>query len=446
MQENFENYLTSMEAPVSKGLRVNTLYSSPGHIKELLDWPLQPVPFCEEGFFLPGDFKGAGHHPLHHAGAFYMQEPSAMSAARVLSPVPGERVLDLCAAPGGKSTQIAATMQGEGLLFSNEYVFSRVKILVSNLERCGVKNAVVTSMRPDDLCGKLPEFFDKILVDAPCSGEGMFRKEPAALKEWSVENVHNCAKRQLLILESACKALRPGGILVYSTCTFAPEENEGVILRFLEEHPEFSLLPCDVLFGSPCREEPLAAFGISSDGADVSLMRRIFPWQGGEGHFVAKLKKQGGEDAFSAGAFPSSRREENLPAEAARFWEDTFTAPPTGIPCVLQDKVFLLPHGLPDLTGMTVLRRGIEVGVLRKGRMEPSHHLFQCCDRESLVRSLDLSPDDLRLSQFLKGQTVPCPPEWKGYAGVFVEGIPLGFGKASGGVLKNHYPKGLREY
>ncbi len=447
LQEDYEKFLQSYAFPLKKGLRINTLLCTPQRFFELFTTPLVQSPFSPVGFYLPEGFSGAGHHPLHHAGAFYMQEPSAMSAVQVLDPKPGERVLDLCAAPGGKSTQIAARMDGEGLLFSNEYVFARAKILLSNLERCGVKNAVILSMRPDALCETLPEFFDKVLVDAPCSGEGMFRKEPASLGEWSVDNILNCAKRQRMILESAAKALRPGGMLAYSTCTFAPEENEGVILGFLQDHPEFSLLDCGVSFGSPCREEPLAAFGIDSHGQDVSLMRRIFPFHGGEGHFIAKLRKRGDAPREHAPLHfrPAGKHAPELPVAQA-FLREQFHDLPLPRVEIRGDAVNLLPEGLPPLDGLRVLRCGVDAGTIRKNRMEPAHHLYKTIDPKTAAQTVDFPLDDPRLELFLKGQMVECDSALKGYAAVTVQGIPLGFGKASGGALKNHYPKGLREF
>ena len=224
-----------------KGLRVNTLKCSPEKLCSLLDFELKKTPFCDEGFYIPSDVKSIGNNPLHHAGAFYVQEPSATSAVTMLDVHEGDYVLDLCAAPGGKSTQIGAKLNGTGLLWSNEIVRSRANILLSNIERMGISNAVVSNCRPDELCKRLENRFDRILVDAPCSGEGMFRKEPQAVQMWSPENIALCAARQAEILRAAARMLAPGGTIVYSTCTFAPEEDEGTLSRFLERHPEFSV-------------------------------------------------------------------------------------------------------------------------------------------------------------------------------------------------------------
>ena len=244
-----------------KGLRVNTLKCSPEKLCSLLDFELKKTPFCDEGFYIPSDVKSIGNNPLHHAGAFYVQEPSATSAVTMLDVREGDYVLDLCAAPGGKSTQIGAKLNGTGLLWSNEIVRSRANILLSNIERMGISNAVVSNCRPDELCKRLENRFDRILVDAPCSGEGMFRKNDAE-REWSIEHVKSCAARQLLILNSAKDALKNGGYMVYSTCTFSKEENEGVISRFLTENPDFELVDSGVTFGRPT----------------LDYARRIFRW------------------------------------------------------------------------------------------------------------------------------------------------------------------------
>ena len=230
LKNDFQNFMNCMDAPAVRGLRVNTLKVSAEQLEKLLPWPLAPSPFSAAGFVLPPEAEGLGLHPLHHAGAYYLQEPSAMSAVTALRPEPGERVLDLCAAPGGKSTQIAACLAGRGLLWSNEVVPGRVRVLLFNLERMGIRNAAVSSCRPDVLCRALSGFFDRVLVDAPCSGEGMFRKDARAAEEWSPAHVEACAARQKAILRSAADALRGGGVLVYSTCTFSRGER-GRTLR-----------------------------------------------------------------------------------------------------------------------------------------------------------------------------------------------------------------------
>ena len=261
------------------GVRVNTLKCSPEKFESLMKsegTEIKKTPFSPVGYYIEDKSSLSGKHPLHHAGAVYFQEPSAMSAATLLSPEKGEKVLDLCAAPGGKSTQLAAYLDSEGLIWCNEYVRSRANILISNIERCGIGNAVVSSCEPEALCSALEGYFDRILVDAPCSGEGMFRRDENAYSEWTPEHSDSCAVRQLKILESAKKALKPGGTLVYSTCTFSKAENEDVAEKFLANNPDFELLSCDESFGRA-----------ALDGKST----RIFPMDGGEGHFAAKFRK-----------------------------------------------------------------------------------------------------------------------------------------------------------
>ena len=275
--EEYGQFLKYYEADNFRGLRVNTLKCSADMLKNAIGFPLEQTPFCPDGFYIPKEIEGLGNHPLHHCGAFYIQEPSATSAVEMLGVQKGDRVLDLCAAPGGKSTQIGAKLGGTGLLWSNEIVKSRANILLSNIERMGISNAVVSNVHPDILCSQLSEQFDRVLVDAPCSGEGMFRKNSEAQNEWSEAHVKSCAERQLNILNSAKHALKSGGVMVYSTCTFSQEENEGVITRFLEENPDFTLEDSGVTFGRQTLE----------------YARRIFPMDGGEGHFAARLRKSG---------------------------------------------------------------------------------------------------------------------------------------------------------
>lgn len=230
LKDDFDSFLQSVDLPAYRGLRVNTLKCEDQKLISLLPYSLEKTPFCKNGYYIPDDVQHIGLHPLHHAGAFYVQEPSAMSAVTMLDVEKGDKVLDLCAAPGSKTTQIAAELGNTGMLWSNEIVRSRAAILLSNLERCGVRNAVVSSASPEVLCPSLPSFFDKILVDAPCSGEGMFRKDKSAFEHWSVEHSNSCANRQLMILNSAKLSLKVGGVMVYSTCTFSYEENEGVVI------------------------------------------------------------------------------------------------------------------------------------------------------------------------------------------------------------------------
>ena len=431
-------------APLTvRGLRVNTQKLSLEAFAARFPVPAEPVPFCREGFSVPASFI-AGTDPWHHAGAYYMQEPSAMSAVTVLAPRPGERVLDLCAAPGGKSTQIAAALSGDGLLWCNEFVRGRASALMQNLERCGVTNAVVTSMDTAPLCERLAGQFDAVLADVPCSGEGMFRKEPEALPLWSTDNIALCAARGHAILAAAAKAVRPGGRLVYSTCTYAPEENEGQILRFLRENPDFTLVPAGVAFGRPAfTAAQLISLLPDADDRGVPLQnaRRILPTDGGEGHFIALLQRSGdGAPAFSAPV----REKADANADACRaLMADCFFVPPAGRPRTVGDTVRLLPDMLPDTSGLYLLFAGVAAATVCRGRLEPCHGIFTAMPPDNCRRVLSLTRDDPRAAAFLRGESVDAP-SLSGWTAVAVDGVVTGFGKAGGGVLKNRYPKALR--
>ncbi len=421
--ENFIQFYNS--GKFYRGLRVNTLKCSADKLKELIGFELKSTPFCGEGYFIPEDIKSPGNSPLHHAGAFYIQEPSATSAVEMLGVKPGDKVLDLCAAPGGKSTQIGAKLGGKGLLWSNEIVKSRSIILLSNIERMGIRNAVVSNCHPDLLCDKLNGFFDKILVDAPCSGEGMFRKNSEAENEWSEQHVKSCAARQLMILNSAKKALKENGELVYSTCTFSKEENEGVITRFIEENPDFEIVDSGVSFGRPTLDYAV----------------RIFPIDGGEGHFAVKLRKK----SSSVPVPVRKAKPERIPDFVNSFYNEVFINGALGKNLeIIGNNVYIIPDNLPDLKGLNILRKGVLLGEMKKNRIEPCHHAFMAAKPEELTRvvDLDLNSDDIK--KFLHGEELDVDKSLKGYTAVCVNGITTGFGKASGGKLKNKYPKGLR--
>lgn len=367
-----------------------------------------------------------------------------MSAVTVLAPRPGERVLDLCAAPGGKSTQIAAALKGDGLLWCNEFVRGRASALMQNLERCGVTNAVVTSMDTAPLCERLAGQFDAVLADVPCSGEGMFRKEAQALPLWSTDNIALCAERGHAILAAAAKAVRPGGRLVYSTCTYAPEENEGQLLRFLRENPDFTLVPAGVSFGRPAfTAAQLASLLPDADDSGILLTnaRRILPTDGGEGHFIALLQRSG-NDAAALSAAPTERADSNAAACRA-LMEDCFFVPPVGTPCTVGDTVRLLPDSRPDTAGLYLLFAGVAAAAVCRGRLEPCHGIFMAMPPENCRRVLSLTRDDPRTAAFLRGESVEAP-SLSGWTAVAVDGVVTGFGKAGGGVLKNRYPKALR--
>lgn len=436
--DEFPKFLKIYEDAPFRGVRVNLLKCEIEKFKKIFPHNLRSTPFSPETFYIDSKIQGLGNLPLHHSGAFYAQEPSATTAVRALSPKPGEKILDLCAAPGGKSTQIAACMKGEGLLWSNEIVFSRAKILLSNIERMGVKNAVVSSCHPKLLAERLANFFDKILVDAPCSGEGMFRKDRAAVEHWSRAHVSACAARQGEILHTAAKMLKAGGVMVYSTCTFSRAENEQVIDNFLKTHTNFVL------------EEIAGDFGRAGYSrectADMRHTRRIFPMDGGEGHFVAKLRCTGKqlkdvEHTLNPKAAKSAHKTD---ANISQFLDAIYSKAPKGRICDFGSKLMLLPEGLPDISGLGILRAGLLLGEYKKGRIEPNHALFMAAASAELRQVVDLPADSPEAHLFLSGQEIAVPESLSGFVGVCVNSITTGFGKCSDGTLKNKYPKGLR--
>ena len=438
--EEYGRYLEAMGTPPRRTVRLNTLKCPPERFAPLAPFARFDLPFDPAGFTLVSSV--AGRHPWHHAGLFYFQEASAMAPVAVLDPKPGMRVLDLCAAPGGKSTQIASRLCGEGLLVSNEIVPARAKILLSNLERCGVRNALVTNEKPETLCARLPGYFDRVLVDAPCSGEGMFRREPAAAAEWTPETPAACARRQTAILGSAKDCVRAGGVLVYSTCTFSPEENEGVVDAFLRANSDFVLedIGAQHSFGRPGMPQAAGALPVL-EGA-----RRIFPQDGGEGHFVARMRRVSGGEGAEPPAFGPSADPAALRLFRA-FWDGQFSQAPYGVPAAAGDSLYLLPESLPDFARLRLrtLRAGVFAGRIKKGRFEPEHALYLAAAPASLRRVCDFSLDSPLLRRFLLGEELEAPagaPD--GYTAVCAQGFPVGFGKVAAGRLKNHLPRGLR--
>lgn len=417
--EEYIAFVSSYDSPVTKGIRVNKLKCTPQKLIDLMPIKLLPSPFCSDSFYSEEEIK-VGFNPLHSAGAFYSQEPSASVPVELLDPKPGDLVLDMCAAPGGKTTQIASKLKGKGLVICNEVVKNRANILLSNVERMGIANAVVTSSYPEKFAETLPEFFDKIVVDAPCSGEGMFRKNSEAVTEWSPEHVTSCAVRQLAILNDAAVCLKKGGTLVYSTCTFSYEENEGVITEFLKTHPDFELVPVKAEY--------------AHTGLNEMPVVRIYPMDGGEGHFAAKLKKLGESDADYRSR--DKRNDETidlLETITAKKWDNV---------TVVKDKIYLLPKDLPNLKGLNVLRAGVLFGETVKNRIEPHHHFFMASSIDDIYNTINLDINSDELISFLRGEEIEA--DTKGYTAVCVNGITIGFGKASNGRLKNKYPKGLR--
>lgn len=442
LQDEYSSFIGGYSLPLRRGLRINTRKISTEDFKAVFPHPLSPSPFADGSFYVDAEHK-AGSDPLHHAGAYYMQEPSAASAVTVLAPQEGEKILDLCAAPGGKSTQISSLIGENGFLWSNEFVPARARILQQNLERWGVRNQVVSSKDTTPLCEGLRDYFDAVLVDAPCSGEGMFRKEPQALSEWSLDNILLCADRQDTILANAAKAVRPGGRIVYSTCTFAPEENEGAIYRFLSSHPDFVLEPISVAWGcAGFSAERIRPFCPEVDDRfDLTQCRRILPQHGGEGHFIALLRRLG--DGISSCRSHSFSAKDTHRLDAEALYGECFSDIPKGCFVTFGDQVRLLPHTLPNCDGLGVLSAGVAVAHVCKNRLEPVHSIFVASQGSDCKQRINFSLGDPLLTAFLHGEEIPCNDQ-SGWTAVMVHGIPVGFGKASNGRLKNRYPKGLR--
>ncbi len=432
----FDQLLTPAAGQAARGVTVNTLRCTAQRFAAGCGLPLRPSPFCPVSYFVDMPDFHPGRHPYHHAGAFYSQEPSAAAPAALLDVQPGMKVLDTCAAPGGKSSQLAAALQGQGLLVCNEYEAGRASILRGNLERMGVSNGVVTNEDTARLAEAFPAFFDRVLVDAPCSGEGMFRKEPQALTQHSEALVRQCAALGAQILENAARMLAPGGLLVYSTCTFAPEEDEGQVAAFLARHPEFVLESCGEAFGSPGEENRTGGLPL-----DVSKVRRIWPSQGGEGHFMARLRRLDGPEAVPVRPAKSAPICKEWSVFAKEYFPEL-----AGRPAVLRgDKLFLTPAvPMPAAAQkLRILRAGVLAGTVRKGRFEPEHHLFTSFG--TLCKNqLNLPLADGRVQAYLQGHPIPAPEAGNGWCAVLVDGYSLGGAKVSGGTAKNHYPKGLR--
>ncbi len=434
-----------------KGLRVNPLRCSAASLSAAVPFALTPIDYVPGGFIVAEE-AGAGKHPYHQAGAYYMQDPGAMAT---VAAIPSEfwqreglRILDLCAAPGGKTTQLAALCHGRGgVVLANEYVSARSRILAGNVERMGLDNVCVTNTDSGALVGRYPEAFDLVVVDAPCSGEGMYRKNDLAISEWSLENVAMCAERQTEILKNAAETVAPGGYLLYSTCTYSVEENERQVAALLSARPDFSLVPCDASVAAHTRE------GISEEGAvgDMRLCRRFYPHVSpGEGQFLALLRRA--EAALPRGgsvkdaAVPLGREEKTA---AETFLKETLGYVPKGL-CRLGGNICLCPARISaglSLPPAGLVAVGVTVGEYRKGRIQPHHHFFMAYG-ERLARRLLLDPMDGQVAKYLAGEELTVSDAESGYAAVLVRlhdtAVPLGGGKLTGGRLKNYYPKGLR--
>ncbi len=408
---SFNDFLHCYTQPAARALRFRNFHC---------DTSRKPVPWAENAYYiLPGE--NPGQSPLHEAGAYYIQEPSAMAAPMALCPQKNERVLDLCAAPGGKSIAMAQMMENTGLLLANEIVPKRAKVLSENIERMGITNCVVSNASPETLEKRFAGHFDKILVDVPCSGEGMFRRSKEAILEWNEESPGNCAARQKNILRSAASMLAEGGVMCYSTCTFNKTENEGVIEDFLSNHQNFNLKPFEL------NGLPEAKYGFM----------RLLPHEiDGEGHFVCLLQKKGNAEALCASYTYAQHKGKDF------IEQDNFTAQIADAPkinAVFKNSFVHSPADMKLFEKIPVLRAGLHI--LQNGKtLKPEHALALACKAK---RQYDLSLYEA--VKFISGETLPCPESLSGWLAVNYEGYQLGWGKASQGQIKNHYPKGLRK-
>ena len=446
--EEFGQYLESFKEEWKPGLRVNTLKLSPGELAELVPWNLEPVPWADNGFYYDGTLDGEvlrpSKHPAYYAGLYYLQEPSAMTPAAMLPVVPGDRVLDLCAAPGGKSTELASKLKGRGMLVSNDISYSRARALLKNLELAGAANICVTSEVPEKLAGVWPEFFDKILVDAPCSGEGMFRRDEDMVKDWNEKGPEYYVPIQRQILSQAAAMLRPGGYMLYSTCTFSVEEDEGNVAYVLEEFPQMQLCCLDL------DKVPGACGGFGLSGC-----MRLFPYRlKGEGHFLALMRKKGGDDGgkeilppMDPGTARKRVRAVEKEKELDAFLRQSGAEWDYGRIVIHQDNVYYLPEGLAWNLPLRFLRTGLFLGELKKGRFEPSQALAMSMKAGQFPNTVSFPAGDSRVLRYLKGETISLEGDEgpvKGWCLAAMEGFPLGWAKGTGMSLKNKYYPGWR--
>lgn len=468
LKEDYENYADSFAKGYGQTFRVNQLKIQPAEL--LRRFAVKPVPWCETGFYYEGDSR-LSTHPFYYGGAYYIQEPCAMAPASFLPVKPGDKVLDLCAAPGGKTTALAAKLQGEGMLIANDISISRCKALLKNMELSGVKNAVITCESPDRLSERFTGYFDCVLVDAPCSGEGMFRKDSSMMKEWSEDAVLRYSALQKEIIKRAAKMVRPGGYLLYSTCTYSPEENEQVVETLLQPEGQFTLeeLP---LYDGMDTGHPMWS---KKKNTQLVNCRRFWNHRvDGEGQFAALLKK-------------SEQCEENVSGyvqnECGDFYEETKpkkvkkgnkkhkegrkepVQKETGVVIseemrqfftncsvsvfqrklrLIEERIFLLPENCPDMEGLRIVRSGLYLGDCKKKRFEPSQALAMALRPEEYENCIDLPLNDIRVEKYLRGETIEADSK-DGWILICVEGLPLGWGKSSKGSIKNKIAPGWRK-
>ncbi len=449
LAEDYALYEESLQKPRWCGLRVNTLKISVEEFLKITPFSLRPIPWAENGFYFQKE-EDVTRHPHYFAGLYYVQEPSAMIPAGILPVAPGETVLDLCAAPGGKATELGAKLGRRGLLVANDISASRAKGLLKNLELSGIGNVLVTSETPQRLLECFPAFFDKVLIDAPCSGEGMFRKDSAMAADWEERGPGYYAKIQREILDAAAGMVKPGGRIVYSTCTFDPEENEKNVQLFLERHCEFELEAV------PQRKEGFEKGRTKETGnKEMEKCVRIWPHRAdGEGHFAALMKKNGQNEAQKKAGEHGGRKPQSagktmsdLPQEAKSFFAQI------KIPLLEQgilkkhgEKLYLLPQEAQNVSRLRFLRTGLYLGDIGKNRFQPSQALAMYLKADEYAQPFSMDAEDIRVHKYLKGETIEAPecPFYKGFVLICADGYPLGWAKAVNGSLRNKYYAGWR--
>lgn len=455
----YDDFATTFAQPPHVGLRVNTLKIAPADFNTMSPFALKPVGAYAPTGFLVDDASKPGGHPYHAAGLYYLQEPSAMAVAQLVDPQPGEWVLDIAAAPGGKTTHLAALMQDTGLLVANDMDAKRANILAENMERWGARHTLITNAHPEQLAAQFGPVFDRVLVDAPCSGEGMFRRLGSAKDmkgakvEWRQEQVLACARRQTAVLHTAAQLVKPGGWLVYATCTFAPEENESSIARFLMTHPDFELIEPPRHEGFDRGRPSWAADGLPGEELEkcVRLWPHRFP---GEGHFIAVMQRGNKKPEGSARPFgfqPPKSSELKVWREFARAtlrgdWPEERMLLKNG-------RLYLLPPDAIETGRLKLVRYGLLLGEVRPGYFKPAHALALALKAEEVVTAVHFPADAPDITAYLSGHPLPIAdatsadnrlPITDNWTLITVNGFPLGWAKASGGQLKNHYPRGLR--
>lgn len=475
--DDYENYENSFTWSCGQTLRVNQLKMMPAEFfrrfplyqnEKEANIQLKPVPWCENGFYYEGETR-TSQHPYYYAGAYYIQEPSAMAPASFLPVAPGDKVLDLCAAPGGKTTALAAKLQGEGVLVANDISISRCKALLKNVEMAGVRNCMITCETPEKLATRFGAYFDKILVDAPCSGEGMFRRDPSMIKSWSPEEVERYSNLQKEILHTAASMLKPGGYLLYSTCTYSPEENEQVVESLLQTDSSFALVELPLYEGVDEGHPEWT----ESERKELKYCRRFWNHRvQGEGQFTALLKKaeqdisisEKVDDTREAFTVKKEKRKKKaqknkkgmtkgnqsdtfkntVPEEMAAFFRNCNLSIPEERVEFIEERAFLLPEERPDFTGIRVVRSGLYLGDCKKKRFEPSQALAMALHPEEFRNTVSFSAEDERVDKYLRCETINAQVE-DGWVLVCVDGLPLGWGKSTRGTIKNKYAAGWRK-